>query len=162
MANRQYRSKSFDGVYEADGNNSSVPWLPRKITFKGIDPVKAVQKQLPKLLPINMPVASTSQNVPQQSGNNDGSSEAEMLQTQIKLSTKAMETVENLQKKMDQMMKEKEYYKSKLAEANSMLQKFKPNGKKESDGKKQVDGEKEADEKNDTDGQKENVEPNKQ
>lgn len=144
-----------------EGGFRPVPWIPKKIVFSGTKPIpsnqpKVAGKQVPKLLPIivannNVQQQPSNQNVREEPIDCD---EDGMLQTQIKLSTKALEDVARLEKKVDQEMKEKEYYKAKLLEANRKLEKFQPNGKK-------VDGKKDGDEKNGTE-PKENVKPNDQ
>ncbi|XP_031639782.1 serine/arginine repetitive matrix protein 2-like, partial [Contarinia nasturtii] len=112
IASRRSRAKSMDGYV-----GKTVPWLPKQIQFSGKNdtlraPNQVAQKPIPKLLPIG--IASTSkdvsnqpsnnQNLPQETGDNVEADD--MLETQIRLNTKTMEDVANLQKQMDQTIKE--------------------------------------------------------
>lgn len=105
-----------------------------------------------------MTIASTTQKVSNQPPNNRNAhqntvEDDDMLQTQIRLNTKALEDVVNLQKQVEKASKEREFYKTRLAEANKILEKLKSNGKKE-DGGKEVN-----DEKKGAEGEKENIDP---
>lgn len=118
------------------GNNDkpNLPWLPKRVHFSGIGTAGQAQtKAIPSLLPLN----ALASGGPSTSGANDGptataTSQAlngngneigngETLRAQIRLNTQIMSTIEELRNEMDQLKKERNFYKLKYTTANEQL-----------------------------------------
>lgn len=90
-------------------HKSSVPWVPKQVRFGGYN-VVGQSKPIPSLLPLTPPIQSTP---PTPSTSNQNVLSPDMMRAQIKLNTQLMGEVDKLRKIIDQVNKERDYYKLK-------------------------------------------------